>query len=1159
VLVSARRISLVGLVSLCVSCGCLALACAPALAGPLHPLLGQFGSFSNVQGVAVDQDTGDVFVYDGRAGVVYKFSASGAPEEFSHTKTNAITVSTVSNGEGEIAVDSSSGPAKGDIYVAHGRSNVLVFDEAGEQVGELTEAVGHPWGEACGVAVDASGNVYVGLYSNHVDRYTPSANPVTNADYSGSLYGADSVCNVAADSTGNVYVDTWEKGPVTKFEASQFNLLETPGIGTPVTPGGSTLAVDPSTNELYVDERHQVVQFNASGGSVDTFGSGAISESYGVAVDDSTHDVFVSDGAGQVDVYGALGLYAPLVESESVSDVAAESASLQAQVNPNEEETTYRFEYGTSEAYGQSTPESSSIGAGGSGISVLAHIQGLQAATTYHYRVVATNAIGQSRGADHTFTTQGRGGSFALPDGRQYEMVTSPEKLGAHIESISEQFGLIEAAANGDALTYVSASPTESEGVGFADTVQNLSVRGSVGWRSRGLTVPHSTPSGPSVGLGPEYRAFSSDLSDAIVQPLGKFTPCMNIEGAPQPCMSPEASEQTAFLSTDFFDGNVEEPCLQASRYCARPLVSGCPKAGEPCPRVVEEHADVPPGAIFGYFGGAERETTSEEVCVVLNGKYCGPQFVAATPDLSHILLKATAQLTPEAPSPAGGNLWEWASGHLTYVGNGGNPRVGVDPMSVDGSRVVFGGSYGGLKGLLMRDPASGEAVQVGGADAQFQAMSSDGSRVFFDEGANPDGEGGELEVFETAGGSSGPLAGTVTSLTGSAGLLGYVVGVSEDGSYVYFVSGSVIAGSGATGPGRNLYVDHYTGSEWKPSFITMLSTEDGADWAQETVRQPTRVSPNGQWLAFLSSAALTGYDNHDAVNGRPDAEVFLYRAGGSETAATLTCASCDPTGQRPTGLSKGEFGSTEEFGEMVNEYGMVAADVPGWQQTGVSDATSEQYQSRYLSDSGRLFFNSEGPLVPDDVDGTQDVYEYEPEGVGSCSSSSSSGSVVFEPARGFEVDGRGGEQAAGCVGLISAGTSSESSSFLDASQNGSDVFFRTISKLVSQDEDTAADIYDARECTGASSCPSALVSTPQCETEASCRPSPAPQPAIYSAPPSATFSGPGDITAPTQVAVKVAKKSLQCGKGFVKKHDRCVRKKLKRAKRVGRHGRAGR
>jgi hypothetical protein len=40
-------------------------------------------------------------------------------------------------------------------------------------------------------------------------------------------------------------------------------------------------------------------------------------------------------------------------------------------------------------------------------------------------------------------------------------------------------------------------------------------------------------------------------------------------------------------------------------------------------------------------------------------------------------------------------------------------------------------------------------------------------------------------------------------------------------------------------------------------------------------------------------------------------------------------------------------------------------------------------YQSRRLSDGGRVFFNSDDGLVPQDVNGMEDVYEWEREGVG--------------------------------------------------------------------------------------------------------------------------------------------------------------------------------
>jgi hypothetical protein len=94
----------------------------------------------------------------------------------------------------------------------------------------------------------------------------------------------------------------------------------------------------------------------------------------------------------------------PAIEETYVTHLGSTSATLEGQVNPGGGETTYRFEYGPSASYGQSTPVAS-IGAGNGGRPAVAQIQGLAPSTTYHYRLVASNAAGPSIGTDHTFTT----------------------------------------------------------------------------------------------------------------------------------------------------------------------------------------------------------------------------------------------------------------------------------------------------------------------------------------------------------------------------------------------------------------------------------------------------------------------------------------------------------------------------------------------------------------------------------------------------------------------------------------------------------------------------------------------------------------------------------------------------------------------------------
>jgi len=96
----------------------------------------------------------------------------------------------------------------------------------------------------------------------------------------------------------------------------------------------------------------------------------------------------------------------PTIESQSVSDLAPDSATLEADVNPNGAETTYQFEYGTTAEYGSKVPASpKSIGSGTSPVEVDEEIEGLTPETTYHFRLVATNARGATEGEDQTFTT----------------------------------------------------------------------------------------------------------------------------------------------------------------------------------------------------------------------------------------------------------------------------------------------------------------------------------------------------------------------------------------------------------------------------------------------------------------------------------------------------------------------------------------------------------------------------------------------------------------------------------------------------------------------------------------------------------------------------------------------------------------------------------
>ncbi|HEX5225714.1 MAG TPA: hypothetical protein VFW29_11360, partial [Solirubrobacteraceae bacterium] len=293
-----------------------------------------------------------------------------------------------------------------------------------------------------------------------------------------------------------------------------------------------------------------------------------------------------------------------------------------------------------------------------------------------------------------------------------------------------------------------------------------------------------------------------------------------------------------------------------------------------------------------------------------------------------------------------------------------------------------------------------------------------------------------------------------------------------------------------------NLYVARFNGSSWAPEAIATLSGQDRWDWWAEVTyalgKMTAHVSADGRYLAFMSDRSLTGYDNVDVneEGGRhADEEVFRFDAQANR----LTCVSCNATGARPKGALDPLLGAFKNGYAPFIDYPLtwsgrwLAASIPGWT---VSDRNTSVHQPRVLSggvgDDGRMFFNAADNLVPADENSSTDVYEYEPDGVGSCAS------------------------ANGCVSLLSSGSAPQEAAFLDASENGDNVFLLTNAPLAAGDGDDVSDVYDVHACSESSPC-AAGAPAPHvpCQDEG-CRPPAATMPAPPSAPPS-TAPGPGN------------------------------------------------
>jgi WD40-like Beta Propeller Repeat len=1137
------------------------------------------GPFGHLYGVAVDT-SGSLWVYDGVH--MYEFKPdSGFITDWGTEQNISSFGPYPSNG---IAVDSND-----DLYVINAKS--YEFNASGGEIGIVNNFATGEGGllssgvEADAIAIDPTSDaLYLGGAAYHpgghvtfgVALYEGGCHPVLaqnlTCEPAAEFFGVGHVAealNVRGLAVDPVTHKVYEIDP--EGNALTFASVTVPDVSTAVasnlTPNAVTLngTVDPDGVEL--NEGLEGCRFEW--GETSTYGHvaaceetaaeiGSVSapvevhaEINGLAPGKTYHFRLVVGNANDVNAHldepivGQDVLFGPaLIESESALNVSSTSVTLETQVDPQNADTHVLLEYGTNTGYGQSTVPVD-VGSNDATANLSERIQALMPATVYHYRFVASSALGTVVGEDHTFATQRAGSGLVLPDGREWELVSPPNKHGGVIYPLSALVS--QSALSGGAVTYALSQAEEAGAEGSSNVAQVLSTRAADGgWSSKDIALPRAAA--PAGGI--EYFAFSEDLATGLVEPGGPFTSL-------EPDVFPPDSERTPYLRHD-------ASCASEPATCYEPIVTGA-----------EGYEDVPVGT---QFGGIE-----------LGQKLGSPDglvhFAGATPDMSHVIVMSTVQLTETPIPPKSQELYEWSANkpprerlELVSRDEKGQPidedgawlgsqfslsgSGARNAVSTNGSRVIWrvGQNVGPLyltstvtSQTIRLDAAQG-GEDTGLVQPEFRFASSDGSRVFFTDTqrltSDAGAEEGKPDLYECQiGEADGQLHCELHDLTPlrngeSASTVGNLLGASEDGSWVYFVTNGVLGETADEGarPGDciahftasatcNLYRMHDGASGWEaPRLVAVLSWKDFGDWGGSETRDlaylTARASPDGQWLAFMSQRSLTGYDNRDAASGSPDEEVFLYHAASGAT-GKLVCSSCNSTGARPTGMEDRTISEGLVGNKAWDPGEWLAASLPGWTEN--NGLGGSLYQSRYLSDSGRLFFDSSDALSAQDINGNQDVYESEPAGVGSCTSESS----TYSPA------------SEGCVSLISSGRAAGESAFIDASENGNDVFFLAGERLSGQDVDNAIDLYDAHVCTGALPCPNEAAAPPPCITADSCRSAPLPQPAIFGTPASATFTGTGNLTS-TGPTTAVKPKQLTRAQKLVRALRACRGKRAK-------------
>jgi Ca2+-binding RTX toxin-like protein len=223
----------------------------------------------------------------------------------------------------------------------------------------------------------------------------------------------------------------------------------------------------------------------------------------------------------------------PGVVTGGATSVGARSAVVSGRVDPGGESTSWYVEYGATTSYGSRT-EARSAGNGTSAVDVSEQLRGLETGIIYHYRIVASNGSGSTRGADASFTTQGQP---EVATGAASLLGPSAATVGGTVDPNGRATGWwIE---YGTSTRYGSRTDTRSAGtgtspVGVSLRLEKLSAGVEYHFRLvaandlgtvRGADRAFRTDPAPAVATGGvDSVTVSSTRVNGIVDPRGRGT-----------------------------------------------------------------------------------------------------------------------------------------------------------------------------------------------------------------------------------------------------------------------------------------------------------------------------------------------------------------------------------------------------------------------------------------------------------------------------------------------------------------------------------------------------------------------------------------------------------------------------------------------------------
>ncbi|HEX3240539.1 MAG TPA: hypothetical protein VHR18_10450 [Solirubrobacterales bacterium] len=880
--------------------------------------------------IAVDPTTGNLLVTDPGAEAVRRYNTSG---------TLLATIATPSISPTWLAM-----APDGSFYVAPaGGSDVTHLTGTGTVQGTIVGV-----GSLDGLTFEPSNELLVASVGGKLKTYSASGQLLSEvssagaaglaANGSGLLYG---VSGGSINVYGTVAVPGVEAPVVTNVQPSSVHISAEvdPGAGPPEgsrahfeysADGGESWTSTPDEGvERTVTDEPDTIETDLTGLTLNADYLVRVKAANSVAENTSSATSFSTPEI------------APVVETGNAGDRTETSAMLYGTVNPAGIQTGYHFEYGTTTAYGSRVPLETEAPAGNRRVprDVSKLITGLQPGTTYHYRLVAENAVGTTNGADRTFKTLESSDVFPQ---RAYEQVTPVDKGGAAVLSDSH----FQTAADGSAIAVASVAASKDSQ--SALILQNyLSRRGSSDWLDWEQVDP---PQDGMPGLHESATtAISEDFEHALVISNRALAPggiagggnlyvkdlltgdCTFVAGAPGEdswgsLVGLQANERIflgaapdfswiVFFAQPSFLPSVGSPAVYRWTRSTAELSVESLLPGDVLPPFLQ--SQLPPsnvitipsvssdGQVVGYGLGAAGGSVpvgvyrreNGQITPVSASKIPGDPadaqpawFDGITPDGRYVFFHGELRLTEDSPVLELGQAslyrYDAATDTLTYLGRTRSDSVGLRGFSADGQTVLAlnpdgAGSVwrnGQLK-QLSNDPPSGANVSASGR--YFSWVDETGVNLY----DTVDDE--KVCVSCPAGGGSGAGAATIAN--------GRTIGnrtprsLLDDGT-VFFTS-----------PTRLLAADHNGTKDvyaYKNGNLTLISPGNAGYDAFFV-----DASEDGSSVFFQTNQGLVKQD----VDG--NADIYVARIGGGFASqnpppppGSCKGAECAEAGGQPAG-----------------------------------------------------------------------------------------------------------------------------------------------------------------------------------------------------------------------------------------------------------------